>query len=136
MNCPGHATSSTSTVGVTATCRFATSRTAKCTAKRQRGELSGLSRVWSFTIDDGHLFVRPDRIEREIRQVIDLIFEVIETSDLDVEVASPPPPDVRRRRRTLGARRGATPLGPQSGGMEETSRPATARSTAGSGLQF
>jgi threonyl-tRNA synthetase len=55
--------------------------------KEQRGELSGLSRVWAFTIDDGHLFVRPDQIEQEVRQIMDMIFEVIGHFDLEVEVA-------------------------------------------------
>jgi len=61
--------------------------------KEQRGELSGLSRVWSFTIDDGHLFVRPDQIRQEIESVIEMIFEVVETLDLDVEVALATRPD-------------------------------------------
>jgi len=53
----------------------------------------GLSRVWSFTIDDGHLFVRPDQIRQEIESVIEMIFEVVETLDLDVEVALATRPD-------------------------------------------
>jgi threonyl-tRNA synthetase len=55
--------------------------------KEQRGELSGLSRVWAFTIDDGHLFIKPDSIEREVTTIMDQINEVLETFGLDYEVA-------------------------------------------------
>jgi threonyl-tRNA synthetase len=39
----------------------------------QSGELSGLVRVRSFTVDDSHMFVRPDQLKDELCQVIDLI---------------------------------------------------------------
>ena len=55
--------------------------------KEQRGELSGLSRTWSFTIDDGHLFVRPDQIAAEIETIMETIFEVMDVVDLDAELA-------------------------------------------------
>ncbi|WP_435155195.1 threonine--tRNA ligase [Haladaptatus sp. DFWS20] len=87
MNCPGHATIFDQDSWSYRDLPVRYFENGKVYRKEQRGELSGLSRVWSFTIDDGHLFVRPDQIEREIRQVMDLIFEVIETFDLDVEVA-------------------------------------------------
>ncbi|MFB6143896.1 MAG: threonine--tRNA ligase [Candidatus Nanohaloarchaea archaeon] len=51
--------------------------------KEQRGELSGLSRVWGFTIDDGHLFCRPDQVKQEIESVLGMIEEVIDTLGLD-----------------------------------------------------
>jgi len=54
--------------------------------KEQRGELSGLSRTWAFTIDDGHLFVRPDQIEAEVMTILDVIEEVLETFDLEPSV--------------------------------------------------
>ncbi|WP_458188292.1 threonine--tRNA ligase [Haladaptatus sp. NG-WS-4] len=87
MNCPGHATIFDQDTWSYRDLPVRYFENGKVYRKEQRGELSGLSRVWSFTIDDGHLFVRPDQIEAEIRQVMDLIFEVIETFDLDVEVA-------------------------------------------------
>jgi threonyl-tRNA synthetase len=40
------------------------------------GELSGLSRVRSMTLNDAHIFCRPDQIEEEIRSVMELIQEV------------------------------------------------------------
>jgi threonyl-tRNA synthetase len=54
--------------------------------KEQHGELSGLSRTWAFTIDDGHLFVRPDQIEAEVESIMDMIEEVFDTFGLDYEV--------------------------------------------------
>ncbi|PYZ96696.1 threonine--tRNA ligase [Alteribacter lacisalsi] len=37
------------------------------------GSLNGLLRVRSFTQDDAHLFVRPDQIEAEIANILDLV---------------------------------------------------------------
>jgi len=55
--------------------------------KEQSGELSGLSRVWAFTIDDGHLFVQPEDIRQEVEQIMDMIDDVLTTFDLEYEVA-------------------------------------------------
>jgi threonyl-tRNA synthetase len=45
----------------------------------QSGELNGLTRVRSFTVDDSHMYVRPDQLEDEICDVIDLIQLVFST---------------------------------------------------------
>jgi threonyl-tRNA synthetase len=45
----------------------------------QSGELNGLSRVRSFTVDDSHIFLRQDQLKEEIKNVIDLIQYVFET---------------------------------------------------------
>jgi threonyl-tRNA synthetase len=87
MNCPGHATIFDQRSWSYRDLPVRYYEDGKVYRKEQRGELSGLSRVWSFTIDDGHLFCRPDQIRREIESVIDLIFTVVETLDLEVEVA-------------------------------------------------
>ncbi|WP_136717191.1 threonine--tRNA ligase [Halorientalis salina] len=87
MNCPGHATIFDQQQWSYRDLPVRYFEDGKVYRKEQRGELSGLSRVWAFTIDDGHLFVRPDQIEQEIRTVMELIFEVIETFDLEVEIA-------------------------------------------------
>jgi threonyl-tRNA synthetase len=87
MNCPGHATIFDQRSWSYRDLPIRYFENGKVYRREQRGELSGLSRVWSFTIDDGHLFCRPDQIRREIESVIGLIFEVVETLDLDVEVA-------------------------------------------------
>jgi threonyl-tRNA synthetase len=43
------------------------------------GELSGLTRVRGFTIDDSHLFVTPEQLEEEFIGVVDLIQYVFGT---------------------------------------------------------
>ncbi|HNS39485.1 MAG TPA: threonine--tRNA ligase, partial [Promineifilum sp.] len=43
------------------------------------GELTGLTRVRGFTVDDSHLFVAPEQLEEEFIAVVDLIKYVFET---------------------------------------------------------
>jgi len=93
MNCPGHATIFDQQSWSYRDLPQRYFENGKVYRKEQRGELSGLSRVWSFTIDDGHLFVRPDQIRQEIESVIEMIFEVVETLDLEVEVGLATRPD-------------------------------------------
>ncbi|MFB6105339.1 MAG: threonine--tRNA ligase [Halobacteriaceae archaeon] len=50
----------------------------------QSGELSGMLRVRGFTQDDGHAFIRPDQIEREVRNVLQVIEDVYDAFDLEV----------------------------------------------------
>ncbi|WP_311171131.1 threonine--tRNA ligase [Halobellus ordinarius] len=87
MNCPGHATIFDEKSWSYRDLPVRYFEDGKVYRKEQRGELSGLSRVWSFTIDDGHLFCRPDQIEREVNQVMDAIYDVLDTFDLDAHVA-------------------------------------------------
>mgnify|MGYP000333175511 CR=1 FL=1 len=87
MNCPGHATIFDQKSWSYRDLPVRYFEDGKVYRKEQRGELSGLSRVWSFTIDDGHLFCRPEQIEQEVNQVMDAIYEVLETFDLDAHVA-------------------------------------------------
>ncbi len=42
----------------------------------QSGELRGLTRVRGFTVDDAHLFVRPDQLQDEFKDVVKLIQRV------------------------------------------------------------
>ncbi len=42
----------------------------------QSGELSGLTRVRGFTVDDAHIFCRPDQVKEEFKDVIDLTLRV------------------------------------------------------------
>ncbi len=42
----------------------------------QSGELSGLSRVRAMTLNDAHIFVRPDQIQAEFKKVIRMVQEV------------------------------------------------------------
>jgi len=87
MNCPGHAAIFQDHSWSYRELPVRYAEDGKVYRKEQRGELSGLSRVWSFTIDDGHLFVRPDQIEQEVEGIMDAIDVVLETFELDYEVA-------------------------------------------------
>ena len=87
MNCPGHATIFQQGSWSYRDLPIRYAENGKVYRKEQRGELSGLSRVWAFTIDDGHLFVQPESIEREVNVVMDQINAVLETFDLDYDVA-------------------------------------------------
>ena len=87
MNCPGHAAIFQNHAWSYRDLPVRYAEDGKVYRKEQRGELSGLSRVWAFTIDDGHLFVRPDQIESEVETIMDMIVEVLETFDLDYELS-------------------------------------------------
>ncbi len=47
------------------------------------GTLHGLMRVRGFTVDDAHLFVRPDQIQAEIADCLDSAIKVFETYGFD-----------------------------------------------------
>jgi threonyl-tRNA synthetase len=87
MNCPGHAAIFQDHSWSYRELPVRYAEDGKVYRKEQRGELSGLSRVWAFTIDDGHLFVRPDQIEQEVEGIMEAIDVVLETFELDYEVA-------------------------------------------------
>jgi len=87
MNCPGHATIFDDGSWSYRDLPVRYAEHGKVYRREQRGELSGLSRTWAFTIDDGHVFVRPDQIRAEVETTIELIFEVIETFALEVGVS-------------------------------------------------
>jgi threonyl-tRNA synthetase len=86
MNCPGHATIFDQGSWSYRDLPVRYYEHGKVYRKEQRGELSGLSRVWAFTIDDGHLFVRPDQIDDEVERTMGMIFEVLDTFGLEYEV--------------------------------------------------
>jgi threonyl-tRNA synthetase len=86
MNCPGHATIFDQQSWSYRDLPVRYFEDGKVYRKEQRGELSGLSRTWAFTIDDGHLFVRPDQIEAEVLSIMDIILETLSTFNLDYSV--------------------------------------------------
>jgi len=47
------------------------------------GEVSGLIRVRAFTINDAHIFCRPDQLNEEFERVIQLIFQVYRAFGID-----------------------------------------------------
>lgn len=49
----------------------------------QSGELGGLTRVRGFTVDDSHIFVAPDQLEDEFKNVVDLVLYVFERLGLE-----------------------------------------------------
>jgi len=87
MNCPGHATIFDQGSWSYRDLPVRYFENGKVYRKEQRGELSGLSRVWAFTIDDGHIFCRAEQIDDEVERTMGMIFEVLDTFELDYEVA-------------------------------------------------
>ncbi|MEM9374266.1 MAG: threonine--tRNA ligase [Planctomycetota bacterium] len=49
----------------------------------QSGELSGMTRVRSFTVDDAHIFCRKDQVAEEVRGCIELVKIAFSTLGLD-----------------------------------------------------
>jgi len=93
MNCPGHATIFDQQSWSYRELPIRYFEDGKVYRKEQRGELSGLSRTWAFTIDDGHLFVRPDQIEAEVLAIMDIILDILDTFELDYTVQLATRPD-------------------------------------------
>lgn len=50
------------------------------------GEMHGLTRVRQFTISEGHLVIRPDQAEEELKGCLDLAYYVLSTLGLQDEV--------------------------------------------------
>jgi threonyl-tRNA synthetase len=93
MNCPGHAAIFDDSAWSYRDLPIRYAENGKVYRKEQRGELSGLSRVWAFTIDDGHLFVKPDQLQAEVEEIMDMIQAVLDTFGLDYEMALATRPD-------------------------------------------
>lgn len=56
----------------------------------QTGELSGLTRVRGFTIDDAHIFCRPDQVKEEFKNVIDLtlyVFRALGFEEFEAQIS-------------------------------------------------
>ena len=52
--------------------------------KEQSGELRGLTRLWQFTLADGHIICTPKQLEEEFGKVMDLINYIIKTFNIEV----------------------------------------------------
>ncbi|MDD6306275.1 MAG: threonine--tRNA ligase [Clostridiales bacterium] len=50
------------------------------------GEMHGLTRVRQFTISEGHLVIRPDQAEEELKSCFDLAYYVLKTLGLEEDV--------------------------------------------------
>ncbi len=64
-----------------------------CHRNEQSGELSGMLRVRAFTQDDGHGFLRPDQIEEEVLNTIEVLEDILTTFDLDITFKLETKPD-------------------------------------------
>ncbi len=86
MNCPGHATiyKQKSWSYRDLPVRYWEDGTVY--RREQKGELSGLLRVWGFTQDDGHLFCRPDQVKQEARQLLRKAIEILENFGMDYKI--------------------------------------------------
>ena len=54
------------------------------------GQLNGLTRVRGFTVDDSHIFARPDQVKEEVSSVLDLIrfvMGVLQFSDFSIRLS-------------------------------------------------
>jgi threonyl-tRNA synthetase len=78
MNCPGHAMIYASATRSYRDLPVKISEFGTVYRNEQPGELTGLLRVRSITQDDGHVFARPDQVERVVREILDAALEVLE----------------------------------------------------------
>jgi len=65
----------------------------------QSGELGGLTRVRGFTIDDSHIFCRPDQVKDEFKDAIDLALKVLSAlsfNDYRVQLSLRDPNDTEK----------------------------------------
>ena len=52
--------------------------------KEQSGELRGLTRLWQFTLADGHIICTPEQLEEEFLKVMDLIKYIMKTFNIEI----------------------------------------------------
>ena len=64
------------------------------------GALSGLQRVRGMTLNDAHIFVRPDQIKEEFKRVVELILEVYRISTSRA-LTSAYPTAIRKTRKNI-----------------------------------
>ena len=63
------------------------------------GELGGLTRVRGFTVDDAHIFCRPDQVKAEVKDAIDLALKVLRALDFQefrAQVSLRDPDDIEK----------------------------------------
>ena len=69
----------------------------------QSGELHGLTRARCFTVDDAHIFCRPDQIVEEFTKVINLVLYVFKTFDFKDYVAQISLRDPNNKEKYIGS---------------------------------
>lgn len=65
-------------------CRY--SETSTLFRNEDSGEMHGLTRVRQFTISEGHLIIRPDQVEEELKGCLELALYCLKTLGIDREV--------------------------------------------------
>ena len=65
-------------------CRY--SETSTLFRNEDSGEMHGLTRVRQFTISEGHLIIRPDQVEEELKGCLELALYCLKTLGIDQEV--------------------------------------------------
>lgn len=86
MNCPGHAVLFGSTVRSYRELPVKWAEYSPLSRFERSGALHGLLRVRGFHQDDAHLFVRPQQIQEQIREVLELIDRLYGMFGMKVEV--------------------------------------------------
>lgn len=69
----------------------------------QSGELHGLTRVRGFTQDDAHIFCRPDQVNEEFKNVIDLVLYIFKALDFNEFIAQISLRDPENREKYIGS---------------------------------
>ncbi len=93
MNCPGHAVLFGSTVRSYRELPVKWAEYSPLSRFERSGTLHGLLRVRGFHQDDAHLFVRPQQIQEQISEVLDLVDRVYTLFGMTIEVVFSTRPD-------------------------------------------
>jgi len=52
--------------------------------KEQSGELRGLTRLWQFTLADGHIICTPEQLEEEFKKAMDFLKYIMDTFGIEI----------------------------------------------------
>lgn len=86
MNCPGHMLVYKNSLHSYRELPIRISEFGQVHRHEFSGALNGMMRVRTFCQDDAHIFVRPDQIQEEIKQVIDFISQVYQVFGFDYTI--------------------------------------------------
>lgn len=86
MNCPGHMLVYKNTLHSYRELPIRISEFGQVHRHEFSGALNGMMRVRTFCQDDAHIFVRPDQIEEEIKQVIEFIGQIYEVFGFEYSI--------------------------------------------------
>ncbi|MBL6735166.1 MAG: threonine--tRNA ligase [Shewanellaceae bacterium] len=96
MNCPGHVQIFNQGLKSYRDLPLRMAEFGCCHRNEPSGSLHGLMRVRGFTQDDAHIFCTPEQIKSEVRQCIDMIYDIYRTFGFDqIEVKLSTRPEQR-----------------------------------------